>query len=254
MRIALVPMRVTPDDNRANLRTMATWVEALHARVNLIAFPQIDVAPLDVPVNGRRGQARQSVVDGQLDVLAAFAAKRNVCIAAGLLDPHGSPGCRTLALADRTGQLDVRKFMLPEAGSNDTDAADEAVGVDIMARVAGVPIGIAMGRPLAGPSLPEEVMGSEARVVCLLLHLTGSASEIRRVAVHNPPAALAALQEGMRRLAVETGVHVVAVNGISDDTETACGMCGGIFHFDPRGRPVSERRLYDGEALEFEVF
>jgi predicted amidohydrolase len=247
-------MRVTSDDNRANLRTMARWVETLHGRTNLIAFPQIDVAPLDALADGKRGQARQSAVDSQLDIFAAFAAKRSVYIAAGLLDPHGPPSRRTLVLADRTGQLDVRKFMLPEAGSNGADAADEAVGVDIMAPIAGVPIGIAMGRPLAGPSLPEEAMRTGARVICLLLHLTGSASEIRRVAVHNPPAALAALQEAMRRLAVETRVHVVAVNGVSGDTDTACGMCGGIFHFDPRGRLVSERRLYDEQALEFEIF
>ena len=60
------------------------------------------------------------------------------------------------------------------------------------------------------------------------MHLAGSESEIRRVARHNPPRVLPAMKDDMSQLAVDTSADVLAVNSISDDTDTACGFCGGV--------------------------
>ena len=250
MRIALIPMRLARGDKQGGLRAMGKWVDALHASADLLVFPQIGAPPGGAPNAGVMAEDWLSTADHLFDVMAAFAVKRGVHIAAGACEARSSPQSRSLALADRTGQLTVRRFSLAGSGA---ELQPETVGVEIAARVEGVPVALAAGHPLAGPALLEGAREAGVRAICILMQLTGSESEIRRVAVHNPPAALAGLKEAMCRLAVDADCHVLAVNGISDDTDAACGLCGGAFHYDPRGRLVAERRLYEEEPLEFDV-
>lgn len=239
-------MRVEPGRRRRNLKTMAQWIERLHADADLLAFPQIDLDAPPPPGGTPKPPSADEVFE-QYDVFQLFALKRRTPLAGGFISCFGGARRGVVGLAHPSGQWDSANPSPPG------DATDEAPPSCITAMIEDVQVGVASAEDLSKPGLPRLIGESRPSVFIIPLYLTGGQGELRRIAVHNPPAALAGLLEEMRLLATRSLSWVLAVNAISDDAETQCGPCGGAYVIDPRGRIVEQRELYDEEPLSVRI-
>jgi predicted amidohydrolase len=243
MRIALIPLQVTSGDSKATLRAMARSVEAFHSAADLIVFPQIEI-PGPGATAGKPRLDPVSQLHMQVDVTAAFARKRSVYIAAGFWETRESDHYTMLALADRTGQVDVRTRKLS------AEPAAVNLGLSLVtARIATLHAGICLSDDLFEQALIGTTTSLGLRLLAVPIYLT--ASQEGEAGLENEPSPLAELRHQLGEVARKTRAHVVAVNSLSG--EPGAAPCGGAWVYGPSGQVMDERALYDDTPLEFEI-
>jgi predicted amidohydrolase len=245
MRIALIPLQVTSGDSRATLRAMARSVEAFHSAADLIVFPQIEIpGPGPGATAGKPRLDPVSQLHMQVDVTAAFAKKRSVYIAAGFWETRESDHYTMLALADRTGQVDIRTRKLS------AEPATVNLGLSLVtARIATLHAGICLSDDLFEQALIGTTTSLGLRLLAVPIYLT--ASQEGEAGLENEPSPLAELRHQLGEVARKTRAHVMAVNSLSG--EPGAAPCGGAWVYGPSGQVMDERALYDDTPLEFEI-
>lgn len=244
MRLALVPISLQPGKRHDNALVMARWVERLHNRVDLIAFPKIPFDALPIPA----AQEPDDVAD-QTDLVRGFALKRAAYVAAGFHHSRPTGQRNLLALADRTGQTLTQS----QAIRGSREDAIPPMPLLLTSLVAGARIAVTHAGNALDVGLAEMAQAAHPQAILVLMALQGAQDEHRRIAAHNPPRALAALRQSMTDLARRCNAPLFAVNAIAPDTEEGCGPCGGVFAIDASGRFIHDQRLYDEAPYEAEI-
>jgi len=249
MKIALVPMHESPGDTRANLGTLAGWVDRLHERVDMILFPQIEMsAPMAWTSESGAAASIQSYE--MEDMFCAFAARRRIPLATELLDRTLGKPYRKILLASRAGQLDAQScFLEPD----EEQAPNDAPALLVTAKIKDCQVGLVSHANIDSDRIVDGAALARSQVLLVPLRLAGSDDELRRIAIHNPPRALPPLIERLAEVARLTKCYVLAVNAVGEDTDTQCGPCGGAFVFRPDGSAEVSQRVFDESVVEFEI-
>jgi predicted amidohydrolase len=249
VKTVLAPVRIEAGDTRRNIQALTQRVDELCAEADLIVFPQM---PLRAP--GEEGGGDSSKGDSLShvfsDLMSQLAREHGTYIAAGFLERRGSVGSETLLLADPGGLLTVRSCGVAVSKAENV-SRPEPISVFVRdAKIVLAPLG-----NLSDPGLVVNLRESGADALVVPMHLTGrSPGEYRRIAVHNPPAALAGLRSLFAAIARAARCRVAAVNAIGQDLPGGeCGPCGGVFVYDLQGCAVVEQTLYKETPYCLEV-
>lgn len=242
MKTVLVPLQVEPGNNQANMAQMAEWVEKLHSDVDLMVFPQIEVGLAASPGVGN-AIANLHV---QSDMVSAMAARRCVYISTGFWQASEDDHFAMLMLADRTGQMDARSQKL--ALEPNLDGIEPTL---LTARIRGRKVSFNLSDDVFEQNLQKSIKLLSVQVVILPVYLAASAGEVQEEE-GALPASLRELMQQASLFARQTGVHVLAVNSISQEN-LEIAPCGGGFVCDPSGEIVAERFVRDTNPLFYEI-
>ncbi len=227
MRIALITLKLEPNEPQSHLKGMARWIERLHDDHDILLFPRIELQP-------------DSDILQTVDVIGAMASKRRVRVATVLNMPLRDKKQQTVLLAETSGQVDVRNHVI----SRD-DATPHAATPLVTTGIEGFRLGLTNQESLSATTLKADVELARLDMLCVPLHFAGTDDEAGRIAKHNPPALLTELTDTLADIAREMRLRLVVVNGFGDDNDCKCGPCGGAWVYGPDGM-----RLCDIEILK----
>ncbi|MBN1868073.1 hypothetical protein JW916_12370 [Candidatus Sumerlaeota bacterium] len=239
MEIVLAPVRIETGDTRQIAHILAERVNELSAETDLVVFPQIRLGAFSFdPRGGRSGTASLSQTFS--DSISQIASRYGVHIVAATLERAESSDRETILAAAPRGVVAIRTRHAGVSDSGET-ARFEPISVAAGDGKAA----LALRADLDDPRLALGLREARPDVLIVPMRLTGSPDEYRRIAVHNPPAALAGLRSRLAEMARTARRRVAAVNAIGQDLpDGECGPCGGVFVYDPQGRAEIEQSLY----------
>ncbi|MFP4580635.1 MAG: hypothetical protein ACLFQ6_07890 [Candidatus Sumerlaeia bacterium] len=245
MKFTLLPMRLMPRQNRTNQKNMARLVEKHGKTSDLLVFPQIEIYP-DLE-NDEKKQDYDNVPASlytQADIVSGFSAKKRITLAAGFFESLGEDHYTLLALADRTGQIELRTRKL----TIDTDSEISSSTL-VKARIQDRQVAFCLSDDLFEENFPKILRLYKIEILVIPAYLVALESEVAKVVRGEAPEAVEELLEKGRKVAVESGAYVAMVNSYADED----GPCGGGFIFGPDGKLEVEIPFFDENPVEYEI-